>query len=122
MPGYSGATVVTTLVCFLHFAREAAGAAGTRHFLRPLFSWADGLQNDSDASRRENAEPYPFGCSKIETDNYVTRRHVLPKSRVTRLITSRSQACPGWLSSRRSQIMAASIGLGDRNNGRKTRG
>jgi hypothetical protein len=25
MPGRSGVTVVTTLVCFLHFAREAAG-------------------------------------------------------------------------------------------------
>jgi hypothetical protein len=25
-------------VCFFHFAREAAGAAGTRHSLRPLFS------------------------------------------------------------------------------------
>ena len=28
--------VVTTLVCFSSFAREAAGAAGTRHSLRPL--------------------------------------------------------------------------------------
>jgi hypothetical protein len=28
--------VVTTLVCFHQFAREAAGAAGTRRFLRPL--------------------------------------------------------------------------------------
>src|SRR6202022_142482 len=36
MPGDSGATVVTTLVCYLHFAREAAGAAGTRHSPRPL--------------------------------------------------------------------------------------
>jgi eukaryotic-like serine/threonine-protein kinase len=26
-----------TLVCFQHFAREAAGATGTRRFLRPLF-------------------------------------------------------------------------------------
>src|SRR6266851_4637808 len=29
--------VVTTLVCHFTFAREAAGAAGTRHSLRPLF-------------------------------------------------------------------------------------
>jgi hypothetical protein len=34
--------VVTTLVCYLHFAHEAAGAAGTRHSPRPLFSWANG--------------------------------------------------------------------------------
>jgi hypothetical protein len=33
----SGVTVVTTLVCHLTFAREAAGALGTRHSLRPLF-------------------------------------------------------------------------------------
>jgi hypothetical protein len=38
MLGVSGEPVVTTLVCFFHFAREAMGAAGTRHFLRPLFS------------------------------------------------------------------------------------
>jgi hypothetical protein len=30
--------VVTTLVCSLHFAREAAGAVSARRFLRPLFS------------------------------------------------------------------------------------
>ena len=30
--------VVTTLVCSVHFAREAAGAAGTRLSLRPLIS------------------------------------------------------------------------------------
>jgi hypothetical protein len=36
MPGDPGVTVVTMLVCYLHFAREAAGAAGARHSLRPL--------------------------------------------------------------------------------------
>src|SRR5258706_15933712 len=39
-----------------------------------------------------------------------------------RLMTSRSQACAGWLSSRRNQIMAASTGLGDRDNRWKTNG
>jgi len=38
MLGETGEPVVTTLVCFILFAREAAGAAGTRHSLRPLFS------------------------------------------------------------------------------------
>jgi hypothetical protein len=38
MPGDSGVTVVTTLVCFFHFAHKAAGAASARHSLRPLFS------------------------------------------------------------------------------------
>jgi len=36
-PDETGEPVVTTLVCFLSFAREAAGAAGTRLSLRPLF-------------------------------------------------------------------------------------
>jgi hypothetical protein len=38
MPGVSGVTVVTTLVCSFHFACEAAGASRARHSLRPLFS------------------------------------------------------------------------------------
>ena len=38
--GCPGATVVTTLVCYQHTAHEAAGATGTRHSPRPLFSWA----------------------------------------------------------------------------------
>jgi len=38
MPGVSGVTVVTMLVCFFHFAREAAGALRARHSLRPLSS------------------------------------------------------------------------------------
>jgi hypothetical protein len=38
MPGRSGVTVVTMLVCFFSFAREAAGASRARHSLRPLIS------------------------------------------------------------------------------------
>jgi hypothetical protein len=34
--------VVTMLVCFSHFAREAAGAASTRLSLRPLFFLGNG--------------------------------------------------------------------------------
>jgi hypothetical protein len=36
LPGRSGVTVVTMLVCFFLSAREAAGASCTRHSLRPL--------------------------------------------------------------------------------------
>jgi hypothetical protein len=36
MPGVSGEPVVTTLVRYFTFAREAAGALGTRLSLRPL--------------------------------------------------------------------------------------
>src|SRR4030088_90579 len=38
MPGRSGVTVVTTLVCFLHFAREAAGRIWRPASLRPRIS------------------------------------------------------------------------------------
>jgi hypothetical protein len=38
VPGETGVPVVTTLVCFFYSAREAAGALGTRHSLRPLFA------------------------------------------------------------------------------------
>jgi hypothetical protein len=41
MPGVSGVTVVTTLVCFVFIAREAAGASFARHSLRPLIFGAD---------------------------------------------------------------------------------
>jgi hypothetical protein len=40
-PGRSGEPVVTTLVCSNHFARETAGAAGTRLSLLPPFSRDD---------------------------------------------------------------------------------
>ncbi len=47
---------VTTLVCFVFFAREAAGATGTRHSPRPLlFEAVDFLWHDSGAVRRGNA-------------------------------------------------------------------
>src|SRR5258707_11278773 len=38
MPGETGVTVVTMLVCLFYFACEAAGALSARHSLRPLFS------------------------------------------------------------------------------------
>src|SRR5258708_35708402 len=51
-----------------------------------------------------------------------TNPHWSGKSLVIRLMTSRSHAWAGWLSSRRSQIMAASIGLSERDSRSKTRG
>jgi hypothetical protein len=38
--GSFGEPVVTTLVCFFHFAYEAAGAPSARHSLRPCFQGA----------------------------------------------------------------------------------
>src|SRR6266403_1927826 len=58
MPGRSGVTVVTMLVCFVYFAREAAGALGARHSLRPLISRGERLRHNSGISCREIADPY----------------------------------------------------------------
>jgi hypothetical protein len=46
------------LVCFIYFAREAAGALGIRHSPRPRFLGE--LLQDSGASRREIAHLYLF--------------------------------------------------------------
>jgi hypothetical protein len=68
MPVDPSEPVVTTLACAsLDFAREAAGAAGTRHSLRPLFLGEWFLQT-SGASRRENADTHSLGCLKIESE------------------------------------------------------
>jgi len=56
MPGDPGATVVTTLVCFLHFAHEAAGAMGTRHSPRPLLGGS--FMHNPGATRRGIAKVY----------------------------------------------------------------
>jgi hypothetical protein len=52
-PGYLGEPVVTTLVCFITFAREAAGASSTRLSLRPPFLRVIS-SNNSGALRRES--------------------------------------------------------------------
>src|SRR4030088_648880 len=54
--GCSGELVVTTLVCYLHFAHEAAGAAGTRHSPRPLLG--ERFMQNSGASCREMADSW----------------------------------------------------------------
>ena len=51
----------------------------------------------------------------------IRRAHVECKRLVTWPMASRSHACACWLSSRRGQIIAASIGLGERDSRWKTR-
>src|SRR5436305_12060622 len=60
MPGESGATVVTILVWFYFFPREAAGASRTRHSPRP-HCWARDSWITRASSRRENAEVWVNG-------------------------------------------------------------
>jgi hypothetical protein len=56
MPGDSGVTVVTMLVCFFHFAREAAGASSARHSLRPLISESGMLMANLALNQRRDRE------------------------------------------------------------------
>ena len=50
MPGETGVTVVTMLVCLFHFAYEAAGAGSARHSLRPLISRSERFLHNSGAN------------------------------------------------------------------------
>jgi hypothetical protein len=58
MPGETGVTVVTMLVCSFYFACEAAGASSARHSLRPLFQRAGRFQQNSREMRGEIAKSY----------------------------------------------------------------
>jgi len=60
MPGQSGEPSVTTLVCFFHSAREAAGAAGARHSLRPLSFGGCVLRKARAYQRRGDADAQPW--------------------------------------------------------------
>jgi hypothetical protein len=51
---FSAEPVVTLLVCSIHFAREAMGAAGARRFLRPLLSRDLPQNSDAGALRERN--------------------------------------------------------------------
>ena len=55
----SGVTVVTTLVCFIYFAREAAGATRARYSLRPLFLGERFMHNSGAIRAAGTAKSYP---------------------------------------------------------------
>ena len=86
MPGDSGVTVVTTLVCSFYFAYEAAGASSARHSLRPL--GADGSRiarahraarmrghgaDDGDGPKWEPSPSAPIGSSPQGEKNHGTK-------------------------------------------------
>src|ERR1700738_1051688 len=80
MPGVPGEPVVTTLVCFVFFAREAAGASSARYSLRPLFFMGRKFIHAPGASPRGNAE----GCFALVTSSKAVgwaRRHVRRSSK-----------------------------------------
>src|SRR5436309_15735078 len=55
MPGETGVTVVTMLVCFVLFRTRDCGRIERPAFPAPSVFWADGFCKNSDASRREIA-------------------------------------------------------------------
>jgi len=68
MPGVSGVTVVTTLVCSFYFACEAAGASSARHSLR-LYVRGERFMNNSGVFTRRDREGVAgshTGCLKCE--------------------------------------------------------
>jgi hypothetical protein len=56
------------LVCvFVHsFAHETAGAASTRHSLRPLIFWANDFGKTSGAPRRENVDTHSIVIARLD--------------------------------------------------------
>jgi hypothetical protein len=65
MPVDCGVPVVTTLMCFFHFAREAMGASqSTRHSLRPLIF---------EGSRNNSGVIAPRECGLVSTLDVIAR-------------------------------------------------
>ena len=75
MPGVSGVTVVTTLVCLFYFACEAAGASCARHSLRPLIEEGGTSEQNSREMRGEIAKL----CQRMTAA--VCFRHCEPRGR-----------------------------------------
>ena len=64
--------VVTMLVCFIYFAREAAGATSTRRFLRPLLSEGSCDLYLGRVPRRGIALSYPDVIARSEATKQST--------------------------------------------------
>jgi hypothetical protein len=96
----SGVPVVTTLVCSLHIAREAAGALGTRHSLRPLFSEARtifAIPRAISAARMGNCvcQPSLRGAERVGVGARYNSIHVVPDKRVQRARSgTHNHQCP----------------------------
>src|SRR5664279_4489277 len=58
---------------FVHLAHEIAGAACTRHSLRPLFREVRNDLQTSDASRRENVVAYPVVIARLDRATQYSR-------------------------------------------------
>ena len=58
MPGCSGCSCMLVCVFLRTIAHETAGAASTRHSLRPLIFRGEGYLQTSGETRRENADAY----------------------------------------------------------------
>jgi hypothetical protein len=72
MPGVSGVTVVTMLVCFFISAHKAAGASSARHSLRPLISAGRISMQNSRDTRGEIVKLCPDVIARSNATNQST--------------------------------------------------
>src|SRR5439155_12076877 len=78
VPGETGVTVVTTLVCYFYFACEAAGASSARHSLRPLISGAKFLPNLGRIAPRDRGVMMSLrGAKRRSNPLFYSRQHGL---------------------------------------------
>src|SRR5579872_7520390 len=74
MPGRTGVTVVTMLVCLFYFAYEAAGALVARHSLRPLARGKGFLQRLGHVVPREGVSASLRGASATKQSIFLSMR------------------------------------------------
>jgi hypothetical protein len=82
-------------VCFFIFARETAGAARTRHSLRPLFSRVVVVGKARAFSRRENDEVCVVGCERAVVPSIIVREG--GRSSIPEKVMMESKAAAYWI-------------------------
>ena len=100
-PDVTGGPVVTTLVCYFYFAREAAGAAGTRLSLRPLFLEGQGFLQQLGRNARREGGLLSFAVRKLNRDVRFPLDRLRGRDEQSSLIQGRVRGVCRKLSSRR---------------------
>src|SRR5258707_3739454 len=108
MPGETGVTVVTMVVCLFYFACEAAGASSARHSLRPLsFRRRDVRVNVARNARRDREVVFA-----VIARSEATKQSTLPLRLHGLLRFARNDVeCCGCLKFESVRIRGANAGL-----------
>jgi len=91
MPGDSGVTVVTMLVCLFYFACEAAGASCARHSLRPLIFQGQDFQEK--LARKRAARSRSCVCRHCEERSDEAIQLPLPHDGLLRFARNDVERC-----------------------------